>query len=199
MAPRPEGGELVHRSRRVAAPAWRPRPKKKYKARDPKMTSKMMARVSGKDNRAEKELRSLLWRMGFRFRLQARDLLGRPDIVFPKYRAVVFVDGDFWHGRALVEGGRFQLREVVRSKNFMWWAKKLEQNVARDMVVNAALNSAGWKVVRVWESDIVSQPAKVVIRVARILRSRLRIASLEGLAASKPRRPARRGLKAVAN
>lgn len=172
MGNRQEARKLVHRSRAVADPAWRPRPTKKYKARDPKVTSTMMARVSGKDNRAEKELRSLLWRMGFRFRLQDRKLIGRPDIVFPKYRVVVFVDGDFWHGRALMEGGRQQLRLVVRGKRFDWWARKFERNVLRDRIVNAALAAAGWRVIRIWESDLWRRRSAIARQVARVLQSR---------------------------
>jgi DNA mismatch endonuclease (patch repair protein) len=173
MADRQESRELVHRPRGVTSPAWRPRPKKRYKARDPKVTSAMMASVSGKDNWAEKELRSLLWRIGFRFRLQDRRLKGRPDIVFPRYRVVIFVDGDFWHGRALVEGGRRQLRQIIRSNNFEWWENKLKRTVRRDRDVTTALLATGWHVIRVWESAVLSNPAAISRKISSALRSRL--------------------------
>src|SRR5687768_948190 len=102
-------------------PAWRPAPKKNYKPRDVATTSAMMAAVRSRDNAAELMLRRELWRRGFRYRKQSRLLIGRPDIVFPKYRTVIFVDGDYWHGRALREGGEAQLRLVIRGERFDWW------------------------------------------------------------------------------
>jgi DNA mismatch endonuclease (patch repair protein) len=152
----------------------------------------MMARVSGKDNRAEKDLRSQLWRMGFRFRLHDRNLMGRPDIVFPRYRVVVFVDGDFWHGRALVEGGRRQLRQVIRGKKFKWWAEKLERNALRDGEGNAALMAAGWKVMRVWESELSRQRMTAVRRIAGVLRSRSKNRERVGRSSSATKTDVRR-------
>jgi len=130
----------------------------------------MMSKVRSRDNRAEKILRSLLWRMGYRFRLQCKELTGRPDIVFPRYRTVVFVDGDFWHGRALREGGDEGLRSVVRGERFEWWKEKLAKNVERDTQVVSELHRSRWKVVRIWESVILKNPAAAARLVERALR-----------------------------
>ena len=108
--------------------------------------------------------------MGYRFRLQSKELIGRPDIVFPRYRTVVFVDGDFWHGRALREGGDEGLRCVVRGERFEWWREKLAKNVERDTQVVSGLRRSGWKVVRIWESVVLKNPEGAARLVERALR-----------------------------
>jgi DNA mismatch endonuclease (patch repair protein) len=132
----------------------------------------MMAAVQGRENAAEITLRKALWRLGYRYRVQARDLVGRPDIVLPKYRTVIFVDGDFWHGRALVEGGEAQLRQVIRGQRFDWWRAKLARNIARDVAVTDELRATGWRVVRVWESELKTDFASTVSRVTRAIARR---------------------------
>lgn len=132
----------------------------------------MMSRVGARDGRAEVLLRSLLWRSGYRFRVQAKGLLGRPDLVFKRYRVVVFVDGDFWHGRVLREGGEAELQHVIRGEKFPWWRDKLARNVSRDDEVTAGLRRTGWHVVRVWESEVLADPQGVTRRVTRVLERR---------------------------
>lgn len=134
----------------------------------------MMSAVRGRENKAEVALRKRLWRLGFRYRLQSRRLVGRPDIVLSKHHAVIFVDGDYWHGRALREGGAAQLRQVIRGPRFDWWLTKLSRNVARDEEVTSLLTAAGWRVIRVWESDVMRDPDAVTRRVVRVLRSHVR-------------------------
>lgn len=131
----------------------------------------MMSAVRGRENKAEVALRRTLWRRGFRYRLQVRELIGRPDIVLPKHRAVVFVDSDYWHGRALVEGGARALRQVIRGKRFNWWKAKLERNIARDAEVSRTLARDGWRVIRVWESDVLRDVEQAAGRIARKLLS----------------------------
>jgi DNA mismatch endonuclease, patch repair protein len=116
----------------------------------------MMSRVRGRENKAEVALRKALWHLGFRYKLQDRTLLGRPDIILPKYRAVIFVDGDFWHGRALLEGGEEALRQVIRGSRFEWWRDKLSRTIERDAQVTSRLQDDGWSVIRVWESDLIT-------------------------------------------
>lgn len=153
-------------------PAWRPCPTRAYKARDPSATSTMMGAVKGRENKAEVALRRALWRLGYRYRLQARTLAGRPDIVLPAYRTVVFVDGDYWHGRALKEGGEDQLRLVIRGSRFEWWRDKLARTIERDEQVTRELRAGGWNVLRLWESDVLADFDKLVARVDRALRRR---------------------------
>lgn len=131
----------------------------------------MMATVRARENKAEVALRKALWRLGFRYRVQERKLIGRPDMVLPKYRTVIFVDGDFWHGRALAEGGDEGLRQVVRGERFDWWRDKLRRTIQRDAYVTDQLTAAGWLVVRVWESDLLNDFEYSVSRVSAILKS----------------------------
>jgi DNA mismatch endonuclease, patch repair protein len=130
----------------------------------------MMAAVRSKENKAEVALRRALWRLGFRYRLHSRSVLGRPDIVLTRYRTAIFVDGDYWHGRALREGGEAQLRQVIRGPRFDWWRDKLARNIARDNKVTASLEGEGWTVIRVWESEVVQDLDGVVSRIASTLR-----------------------------
>lgn len=132
----------------------------------------MMSAVRGRENKAEVALRHALWRMGFRYRLQPRRLVGRPDIVLTKHRAVVFCDGDYWHGRALIEGGEDQLRQVIRGARFEWWRDKLRRNIERDREVTRQLEAQGWCVIRVWESDVIAHLTTVAKRIRRELQVR---------------------------
>ena len=106
-----------------------------------------MSRIRGKDTGPEKQVRSALHRAGYRFRLHRSDLPGRPDIVLPKYRTVVFVHGCFWHRH---RGCRFAYTPKSRV-NF--WNRKLQSNVERDQRNMQALRRLGWRVVTVWECE----------------------------------------------
>ena len=110
----------------------------------------------------EKVVRSLLHRMGFRFRLHARKLPGRPDIVLAKFRTVVFVHGCFWHRH------RGCKNCTTPTNNREFWVRKLEGNAARDLRNEGALKRDGWKVIVVWECDTGS-PGALVCKLRRIL------------------------------
>lgn len=133
---------------------WRQKPKKKYKKRDPKVTSAIMSAVKSKGSKAELILRKELWKRGFRYRLHDKKLIGKPDIVFKSLKTVIFVDGDFWHGRALIEEGVKGLRRGLRTDRSDWWIAKLQRTVERDKEVTKVLVDDGWKVIRFWESEI---------------------------------------------
>ena len=107
--------------------------------------SRMMAGIGGKNTRPEMAVRKHLFAAGFRYRLHRRDLPGRPDIVLPKYKTVIFVHGCFWHRH---KGCRFA---AVPATNAQFWQEKLDGNVARDRRSARALRAAGWRVLRVWE------------------------------------------------
>ena len=103
-----------------------------------------------KDTRPELLLRKRLWALGLRYRLHAADLPGKPDLVFRRQRLLVFVDGDFWHGRNWP-----QRKERLRlGHNGDYWQAKIEYNMERDRRNVAALQAAGWQVIRLWEGDI---------------------------------------------
>jgi DNA mismatch endonuclease (patch repair protein) len=106
--------------------------------------SRMMSGIRGRNTKPELLIRSLLHRQGFRFRLDARDLPGRPDIVLPRYRAVVFVHGCFWHGHDCPLFKWPQTRPE-------FWRDKIGRNRSNDAKSRAALLAAGWRVAVVWE------------------------------------------------
>ena len=107
--------------------------------------SRMMAGIGGKNTRPEMVVRKHLFAAGFRYRLHRRDLPGRPDIVLPKHKTVIFVHGCFWHRHA---GCRFA---ATPATNAQFWQEKLDGNVERDRRATRALLAAGWRVLRVWE------------------------------------------------
>ncbi len=114
----------------------------------PEERSRNMAAIKGKDTKPEMIVRKYLFSRGLRFRVQVRKLPGTPDIVLPKYRTAIFVNGCFWHGHE--ECKYFRLPK----SNVEFWAEKIEYNVARDVRNEAELKSLGWRVFRVWECEI---------------------------------------------
>lgn len=103
-----------------------------------------MSRVKGKNTKPELHVRSLLHRAGFRFRLSSKKVPGKPDIILPKYRAVILVHGCFWHGHDCY---RFSWPKTRKA----FWRKKIEGNRERDARYVKELNEAGWRVCIVWE------------------------------------------------
>ena len=123
-----------------------------------------MSRIRSTNTKPEIILRSVLHRMGFRFRVHCRGLPGRPDIVLPKYRTVIFVHGCFWHQHP-------GCIEAVRPKtNQEYWTAKLEGNVNRDRKNRRALRKEGWQVLRFWECQIEKHPIRIARRIAQKLR-----------------------------
>ena len=122
-------------------------------SRAPEKTHKIMSAIKSKDTRPELALRKELWRRNLRYRKNYKILPGKPDIVFPCVRLVVFCDGDFWHGHNWVIRGYGSLENELQrySKE---WAEKIRRNIQRDERVNRELETLGWHVLRIWESDI---------------------------------------------
>lgn len=116
--------------------------------RTPEETSRIMARIRGKDTAIECALRQELRRRGLHYRKNVRTLPGRPDVAFAQYKVAVFCDGEFWHGRDWA-----RRKEDFRN-NKAFWVAKIERNRARDRRVNAELRAKGWRVLRFWERDI---------------------------------------------
>ena len=114
-----------------------------------KKRREIMSRVRNRNTRPELLVRSLLHRLGFRFRLHRTDLPGTPDIVLPKLHAVVFVNGCFWHGHTC---GRGKLPE----SNRRFWETKIAKNIQRDRDNHAELESRGWHVAVVWSCETLS-------------------------------------------
>ena len=113
------------------------------------------------DTRPEVRLRRLLWGLGCRYRKDVRSLPGRPDIVFPGRRVVVFCDGDFWHGR----DWSARQEKLRAGTNAEYWLAKIGQNIERDRRQEALLRESGWVVLRFWESEILRDTAGVAARI----------------------------------
>lgn len=110
--------------------------------------SAIMAAVRSRDTKPEKFVRSLIHRLGYRFRLHRKDLPGRPDIVLPRHRAVVFVHGCFWHAHRCNAGDR------LPATNTTFWRNKRNENVIRDRSAIGRLRRLGWRILVVWECEI---------------------------------------------
>lgn len=106
-----------------------------------------MSRIRSRDTKPEKAVRSLLHRLGYRFRLHVRKLTGVPDIVLSKYKTVIFVHGCFWHRH---QGCKYAYNP---KSNRGFWQKKFDSNVARHKVVTKKLRYDGWSVITVWECE----------------------------------------------
>jgi len=147
---------------------------------DRQTRSKMMSAVRAKNTKLEIEIRQRLFAQGFRYRLHTRDLPGTPDIVLPKYSAIVFVHGCFWHYHGC-------FRSTIPDSRRDWWRKKLEDNRTRDAKVLAELRSNSWRVVVIWECS-VRRPGidrqkaldRVCLRVGKFLRSKRNSLEISG-------------------
>jgi DNA mismatch endonuclease, patch repair protein len=138
--------------------------------RDPAITRKIMSAVRSTDTQPEMMLRRELHRRGLRYRLHT-SLPGRPDIVFPGSRLVVFVDGDFWHGYGWQERGFESMESQFDSHaEPVKWRAKILRNMTRDMEVNGALVALGWRVHRVLESAIRRDVRAVAEEVESLVR-----------------------------
>ena len=130
---------------------------------DAETRSRIMALVRGKDTKPERAVRSMVHRMGYRFRLHGRDLPGRPDLVLPRHRKVIFVHGCFWHSH---KGCK---RATVPEGNRAFWEEKLGKNAARDRRNVRDLKRLGWGVLVVWECQL-RRPERVWRRLEGFLR-----------------------------
>ena len=107
-----------------------------------------MSRIKGKNTKPEMLVRRFLHAHGFRYRLHVKDLPGKPDIVLPKYKTVIFVHGCFWHGH---EGCKYY---VVPKTKTEWWVNKINGNITNDEKAVKALEAAGWKIITLWECEL---------------------------------------------
>jgi DNA mismatch endonuclease, patch repair protein len=127
----------------------------------PEKRSRMMARIRSKNTTPELVVRSFLFRSGLRYRLHAANLPGKPDIVLPKYRAAVLVQGCFWHQHP---GCKFAYQPKSRRE---FWLHKLASNVARDKRVVAQLRESGWRVFIVWECQLMTPSLEQLVFLIR--------------------------------
>ncbi len=125
--------------------------------------SKNMSRVRSRDTGPELRLRSALHRNGFRYTLQRKDLPGKPDIVMPSRRTVIFVHGCFWHQHEACA------KAALPKTRKTFWQTKLQDNVERDRRVSEQLKKLGWKVIIVWECQMTNSMNQVVRNVTQLI------------------------------
>ena len=129
----------------------------------PSQRSICMSRIRARNTKPEIALRAALWSLGLRYRLHY-PISGTPDVVFPRQRVAVFVDGCFWHG--------CPEHSVKPKTNSAFWKDKLEKNVERDRGNEIELAELGWTLVRFWEHEVEQSPNECAARVLALLKRR---------------------------
>lgn len=110
--------------------------------------SKIMSKIKGKNTKPELAFRKALYAAGYRYRIDFKKLIGRPDIALPKYKTVIFIDGEYWHGK------NWEERKPKIKTNREFWIAKIERNMQRDIEVNQELTAMGYTVFRFWETEV---------------------------------------------
>lgn len=110
--------------------------------------SKIMGKIRGKNTKPELAFRKALWAAGYRYRIDYKKLIGKPDIVLKKYKTAIFIDGEFWHGYDWEE----RKHKIKSNRDF--WIPKIERNIQRDQEVNHRLKALGYTVFRFWENEV---------------------------------------------
>lgn len=113
-----------------------------------------MSRIKGKDTKPELLVRKFLHAQGFRYKLHDKTLPGKPDIVLPKYKTVILIQGCFWHGHA-----RCKYFTIPKTRT-QWWTNKINANKANDEKAAKALKKEGWKVIVIWECQLKREKAE---------------------------------------
>jgi DNA mismatch endonuclease (patch repair protein) len=130
-----------------------------------------MSAVRNRDTTPELLLRRELHRRGLRYRVESA-VLGKPDLIFPRLRVAVFIDGDWWHGNSWRLRGYPDFDSQFEDmSNGDFWRKKITKNMKRDTIVTDSLQSEGWRVLRFWESDVLANLNAVVDRVESAVRA----------------------------
>jgi len=119
-------------------------------------TSKRMSKVKLKRGDAEKRIAKLLWHKGYRYRLNYKGLPGSPDIAIQRYKIAVFIDGEFWHGKD------WEKRKSRLKRNRDYWIEKIEENIARDSIVDKKLKAAGWIPIRFWSKEALNNAEECI-------------------------------------
>lgn len=118
---------------------------------DKQTRSYNMSQIKGKNTKPEILVRKFLFSKGFRYRLHVKDLPGKPDIVLPKHKTVIFVNGCFWHGH---ENCRYFVIPKTRTD---WWLQKIKNNQNRDQIAEVELKELGWKTIIVWTCELINK------------------------------------------
>ncbi len=121
-----------------------------------KKRSRIMSKVKNKDSKIEVKFRKALWAKGFRYRKNAKNYFGKPDLVLKKYKTVIFIDSCFWHG--------CKKHKPLPTSNRKFWEEKIAKNIARDKEVNKHYKKSDWRIIRVPEHDLKESKIKEIIK-----------------------------------
>ena len=126
-----------------------------------KKRSEIMSKIRSKDTKIEILFRKALWKSGFRYRKNSSKYFGKPDIVLPKYKTVIFIDSCFWHN--------CPKHGYLPKSNLRYWRKKIERNKERDKEVSKHYKKQNWKIFRIWEHEIKKNSAKTILNIEKNL------------------------------
>jgi DNA mismatch endonuclease (patch repair protein) len=130
-----------------------------------KQRSELMSKIKAQDTKPEIKLKKALWNLGYRYRKNVRKLPGSPDIVFKKFKLIVFIDGEFWHGYNWDE------KKLKIKTNRGFWIPKIERNMQRDAINNNLLSNEGWHVIRFWGKDIKNDFEGCINRIVNYIQN----------------------------
>ncbi len=128
---------------------------------------KNMQAIKSKNTGIELILSKKLWSLGYRYRKNCKNIIGKPDIVIRKYKIAIFCDSEFWHGK----NWKKTLKRIGTNRKY--WHKKIESNIARDKKVNRLLKKGGWIVLRFWGKDIINNLDFCIEKIKKTINSKL--------------------------
>ncbi|SHI52416.1 very short patch repair endonuclease [Pseudozobellia thermophila] len=127
--------------------------------------SKIMSKIRGRNTKPELAFRKALYAAGYRYRVDYKKLMGKPDILLKKYKTAIFIDGEYWHGH------KWEERKPKIKTNREFWIAKIERNMQRDREVNQELERLGYTVFRFWETEIKKELERCLAEVIDHLKS----------------------------
>jgi DNA mismatch endonuclease (patch repair protein) len=128
----------------------------------PEQRHKCMSAIKSQDTKPEIFFRKALWKLGVRYRKNVK-LFGKPDIAIKKYKLVIFIDGDYWHGNNWKLRGKPSFESEIETYS-EYWKQKILRNIERDKKVNEHYESVGWIILRFWQSDVEKKLNECIIR-----------------------------------
>ncbi|MDR2474670.1 MAG: very short patch repair endonuclease [Bacteroidales bacterium] len=134
----------------------------------PEQRSKCMSHIRSSDTKPEVFFRKALWKWGVRYRKNVKKLFGKPDIAIKKYKLVIFIDGDFWHGNDWKER-HFSSQEELLVSYSDFWQKKIRRNIERDKEVNNYYKINGWTILRFWATNIRKDLSGCIIKTIKTI------------------------------
>lgn len=127
-----------------------------------KKRSEIMSAVRSKDTKIEIAFRKALWKQGFRYRKNSAKYFGKPDLALKKYKTAIFIDSCFWHG--------CKKHCRIPATNKKYWIDKINRNKERDKEVSKFYKKSGWKIIRIWEHDLVKKQKAIFVALLNMLK-----------------------------